>query len=1130
MKKLVFAAVLLLGTTAELFGNGARFLIIVPDEFYEAVLPLAEWRTKTGLLTYVAKLSETGSSRTQIRSYIQNAYNIWNPRPEYVLIVGAPRIIPLGERYGVETDVYYADVQGSFYSDLAIGRLPVDDIDELRLIVHKILHYERWPHLDEDSLWVLKGVTGVAEDGDSDDTLYWNDARFAHEHWLQNGFVHIDSMSDFRGTSRSEFRNAMSEGRSVFMYRGQGVCHWHYPFNINPDELTNYYKFPVIISTTCRTISGGQDCADRDWLFAGDTIQPVGAVAFLGMTTVRVNAAIYRSKIARGFIKAVYANGERFGDAVESARRYLYEELHDMQDYYGTIAMGDPAMRIWTSHPNRIYVEYPPMVSIGPETLRIRVFIQDTKTPVENATVCIMSDDLEVYTYGQTDTAGTLWLTFNTTHPDTLSITVTGQNLIPFEGNIEVLPSGVYPYPLSLEAVEVIGNFDELLNPGETANLNLTVENLGNEAGANIVFAISSDDPFVEIVDSLDTLEILNAHQTVTLYNAFGVTISPDVHKSRQFDFELTIWDTSGNSWQYPLQLTVYTPTLEKLNLTIIDNGVGSNGDGKASPNESGEILFELVNASPTGLRSLTVSVESESTLMLVEPNVIVFDTLKPNDTLTNELSPVAFRISPRAIAGDTATFQIYLEGDGGSYTYNDTLEIRVPIGATTDPQFDRSYGYWAYDDTDLASGRAPSFDWFEIAPPGPGELISAITDEDADTVTLELPFEFKFYGLVYDSIGLCSNGFMELYHSTYRFGDNGPIPSTGGPMRLVAPFWDDLDPSLRGDIYGYYDAENHRVIIEFKGVAHYGRRNVRETFQVQFLDPQYYPTSTGDGQILFLYQSVADASNCTIGIEDHSQTRGIQYVFNSDYDIAAAPIQSNRAILFTTDPPIYWLTPSMSLLGYTVEDSIGGNGNGIIEPAETVRLWVEFQNIGGDVDSLWLTLRSEDVDVELIDTTTFVGDVQSGDIFDNHFDPFSFALVEQPSDTTIDLVLVMVGSNPSYSDSVELHLTNSIMPVVDESPSSGLKLSFGNFAPNPSRSTFVLKFQLPHDGEVEVEIYDVSGRLVSALSQELTAGNHVISWDGRDTDGRPLPAGVYYARISFCGKMIKPQKLVILR
>ena len=56
---------------------GARYLIVTHDDFYDAVLPLAEWKHKKGMKTKVVKLSDIGSTSSQIRTYVQNAYDNW---------------------------------------------------------------------------------------------------------------------------------------------------------------------------------------------------------------------------------------------------------------------------------------------------------------------------------------------------------------------------------------------------------------------------------------------------------------------------------------------------------------------------------------------------------------------------------------------------------------------------------------------------------------------------------------------------------------------------------------------------------------------------------------------------------------------------------------------------------------------------------------------------------------------------------------------------------------------------------------------------------------------------------------------------------------------------------------------
>ncbi len=69
---------------------------------------------------------------------------------------------------------------------------------------------------------------------------------------------------------------------------------------------------------------------------------------------------------------------------------------------------------------------------------------------------------------------------------------------------------------------------------------------------------------------------------------------------------------------------------------------------------------------------------------------------------------------------------------------------------------------------------------------------------------------------------------------------------------------------------------------------------------------------------------------------------------------------------------------------------------------------------------------------------------------------------------------------------------------------------------PNPFNPRTQLRFDLPRAGRVALRIYDVRGRLVRTLVDEvLPAAVHQRSWDGTDTDGRRVASGVYYARLN---------------
>lgn len=83
---------------------------------------------------------------------------------------------------------------------------------------------------------------------------------------------------------------------------------------------------------------------------------------------------------------------------------------------------------------------------------------------------------------------------------------------------------------------------------------------------------------------------------------------------------------------------------------------------------------------------------------------------------------------------------------------------------------------------------------------------------------------------------------------------------------------------------------------------------------------------------------------------------------------------------------------------------------------------------------------------------------------------------------------------------------------------------------PNPFRPSTTLAFDLPQDGLVRAVVYDVNGRRIDVLMDDvLSAGRHTVSWNGRDQAGQRVAAGVYFARVTASGTS-RAIKMVLLR
>ena len=69
---------------------------------------------------------------------------------------------------------------------------------------------------------------------------------------------------------------------------------------------------------------------------------------------------------------------------------------------------------------------------------------------------------------------------------------------------------------------------------------------------------------------------------------------------------------------------------------------------------------------------------------------------------------------------------------------------------------------------------------------------------------------------------------------------------------------------------------------------------------------------------------------------------------------------------------------------------------------------------------------------------------------------------------------------------------------------------------PNPFSRDVTISFATPVDvSNLTIDVYDISGRLVARLHEgNCPAGEAVFGWDGRDSEGRTVPSGVYFARV----------------
>ena len=282
-------------------------------------------------------------------------------------------------------------------------------------------------------------------------------------------------------------------------------------------------------------------------------------------------------------------------------------------------------------------------------------------------------------------------------------------------------------------------------------------------------------------------------------------------------------------------------------------------------------------------------------------------------------VSPITFNVYEGAIPGDiiTFTFKIIsdnIEADDIVFTLPVSNEAYQNQYSSSQPSLRSEYGYKAYDHTDIDYDEVPIYDWIEINEIGTNLNLT----DDSHLNNVQIGFNFKYFGETYNSMTVCSNGWISFESCPLSHFWNFSIPNAMGPSAMLAPFMDDLDDNNGNEpfnVYTYNDS-NGRFIVEWDDVSN-GEDDqncpdcIKETFQMILYNPEVYQTATGDGDILFQYKEIHDIDQngnySTIGIESPNQEDGVQYLFSGTPDLGSYwemsdnSFYENIAIKFTT-------------------------------------------------------------------------------------------------------------------------------------------------------------------------------------------------------------------------------------
>jgi len=791
--------------------TGARYLIITPDSFYDMLQPLVEWKYKKGMKPAVYKLSQIGSDSLSIKMFIQSCYQSWDIKPEFVVLVGHPGYIPMCRYpYGGNwyyTDNYYTNMDGNIYNEIIPGRLSVSSTSELETLINKVFAYERYPETS-DSLWFRKGCAIARNDWDPDSIIYLSDMRYAENIATHNGYASVDTFNDHRGYNASHVINAINEGRGFVQYRGVGSVHWYDPFDVSPFSTWNGNKLPIIISTTCQTVStSSSPILGENFIRVGTPSALRGAVGFFGGTRNASSVAHLRSATGRGFLDAMFVEKKRtFGEACEGGRYRVYQWYGELREYNSFTCLGDPDLNLWTGTPCSLVVQHPEFVHYASEIFEVTVSKASNLAPIIDAIVCVAGKaDTNVYAVDTTDANGKAY--FNIMPQiieDTIFVTVTGKNLLPYEGFmiVRMMDCCYMMYLNSFIDDSLSGNNDGNINPNEEIELPLMIENLGDSTGYNIVGILRTCDTCVSAIkDSVKIFGNVIGHDTAYTgsdgYNFSVIHSCPNMHN---IDFELVITDFNDSMWVYNFSHTVFAPDL-------VFRGVlacGGNGDNIVNAGETVQLIVTLKNDGDAPADDVL------AILRCALPEVSILDSIGRFDEIgVDTLEDTTFDYIGIDSLKDNSLDPFVMSVDSGT-----------PIGTVVDLKM-IVFSDYCNDTFDFAIvvGRKNYYVWNPDPSPSSGEHIHAIltgSGYSGDYGTT-LPTQLGLYQSVFVCLGVYTNRYLittgnpEATVLTEFLNTGGRVYIEGSSVWFIDPYYfsgHDFRPlfGLSADDWSYGD------------------------------------------------------------------------------------------------------------------------------------------------------------------------------------------------------------------------------------------------------------------------------------------------------------------------------------
>jgi hypothetical protein len=452
----------LLGYAAPTAARGAppvpeQMLVVTSEAFVEDVMPLVVWKIRRGVKVAMTVLPD-GATADDVKSVIQQAYDVSEGALTYVLLVGDETNVPVNSLSvsldfdGVgESDFLYTLLDGTDqYSDVFIGRFAAKTSDEIAVQVNRAIRYEEEVGRTDPVDWIT-GMTGVGSNG-ADGMGGPTDGQRVDDMadiFGTYGYDPIDRWYEENGWSDpGAIADAVDEGRGWLIFLGHGDGEgWYFnedwSFNFNVDHVADLANtgWPVVVDVACSNgdFTHIEPSFSEAWEQAGTPEQPYGAIGILSST---VSAAWDEpAEMASGMVKTFLQDGQSlWGEVIVGGMSYMEEQLgstttvrESKQTY---INFGDASVLLRSRIPRGLTVSHAETaVADAGFDVTVSSTEGDAGVAVEDAVVALSNGD-GVVGVALTDDEGAASFALGAAGGAGFDVVVTGFDLVTYEGEV----------------------------------------------------------------------------------------------------------------------------------------------------------------------------------------------------------------------------------------------------------------------------------------------------------------------------------------------------------------------------------------------------------------------------------------------------------------------------------------------------------------------------------------------------------------------------------------------------------------------------------------------------------------------------------------------------------------------